>query len=258
MHEQRRIPLCLATLALLAACGLGVLAAAEVDRKSAPKPLPPEIDNAWRDAGARVGWMIDTPPQTAGGYEYWHPFREKVEIEAILAFRLLREQEDVLATLPDPGVAFGLDLHCWSGDVAECKKFARLTSLHSLNIGGSLLLTDAGMKELAALRNLRAVYLFYAHVTDAGLKDLAENRLLQVLDISNTQVTDAGLKELAPLKNLEALNLAGTRVTDAGLKDLSALFSLRWLNLNRTAVTADGAAALQRDLPRCKITFRDE
>ena len=39
-------------------------------------------------------------------------------------------------------------------------------------------------------------------MTDAGLKELAPLKNLTALDLGDTQVTDAGLKELAPLKNL--------------------------------------------------------
>ena len=57
-------------------------------------------------------------------------------------------------------------------------------------------------------------------MTDAGLKELAPLKNLTTLYLSLTQVTDAGLKELAPLKNLTTLDLTGTKVTDAGLKEL--------------------------------------
>jgi hypothetical protein len=233
----------LAILAALAGCGLGVFAGAEPDKNDAPTPLPPEVAKAWADAGAEVGWMKDVPPRQTGGYQFWEPFREKAEAGAMPAFRVSREKEAALAKLPDPGVAFGLDLHCWGGKDAELKKFARLKSLRSLNIGGALLLTDAGLKELQALKNLRGLYLFYAPVTDAGLKELAALKELQALDLSNTRVTDAGLKELARLKNLQALNLGPTKVTDAGLKALAGLKSLRWLNLHGTKVTAAGVAS---------------
>jgi hypothetical protein len=243
----------LAALAVLASSGLGVIVSADPDKTDAPKPLPQEIVKAWRDAGANVGWMKDVPPQPTGGNDYWEPFREKVEPGAMLAFRFHPEKEGVLTKLPDPGVAFGLDLHCWPGKDAEVKELAGLKSLQSLNIGGSLLLTDAGLKELAGLKNLRGLYLFYAPVTDAGLKELAGLKNLQALDLSHTQVTDAGLKELAGLKSLQALNLGWTKVTDAGLNALAGVKSLEWLNLDRTGVTARGVAALQKELPKCKI-----
>jgi internalin A len=224
----------LAVLAMLASCGLGVFADTRDDKKDAPKPVPPEIVKAWRDAGADAGWMKDLPPQPTGGYEYWEPFREKAEAGTVPAYRFHPDKEDVLLKLPDPGVAFGLDFHCSSVKGSWLKNLAGLKSLRSLNVGGSLLLTDEGLKELAELKSLQGLYLFYAPVTDAGLK------------------------ELAGLKNLQALNLGDTHVTDDGLKELAGLKSLQWLNLRGTKVTAAGVVGLQKDLPKCKIFTADD
>src|SRR5713101_4745629 len=99
----------LAVMAVLASFGPSVCAGADGD-KDQPQPLPPEIVKAWRDAGAKVGWMKDVPAER--GYGYWEPFREKVKPGAIPAFRFHPKNEEVLAKLPDPGVPFGLDLHC--------------------------------------------------------------------------------------------------------------------------------------------------
>lgn len=60
------------------------------------------------------------------------------------------------------------------------------------------------------------------------------------------------------LKNMQALNLSYTKLTDAGLKELAGLKSLRWLSLHRTRVTAAGIAALQRELPPCKIITSED
>ena len=57
-------------------------------------------------------------------------------------------------------------------------------------------------------------------MTDAGLKELAPLTQLRTLDLNETGVTDAGLKELAPLTQLRTLDLSETGVTDAGLKEL--------------------------------------
>lgn len=134
----------LTILAVLANCGVGAFARAEGDKKEAPKPLPQEIIKAWRDAGASVGWMKDVPPKPTGGYDYWEPFREKVEPGAVPAFRYHPKKEGVLAKLPDPGVPFGLDTHCCAMNDAELKELAGLKSLRSLNLGGGLLLSDTG------------------------------------------------------------------------------------------------------------------
>jgi hypothetical protein len=59
-------------------------------------------------------------------------------------------------------------------------------------------------------------------VTDAGLKELAALKNLTTLHLGNTRVTDAGMKELAALKNLTTLSLFSTEVTGTGLKELAA------------------------------------
>ncbi len=57
-------------------------------------------------------------------------------------------------------------------------------------------------------------------LTNAGLKELAGLKNLTWLDLRDTRVTDAGLKELAGLKNLTTLQLRGTGVTEAGIARL--------------------------------------
>ena len=67
----------------------------------------------------------------------------------------------------------------------------------AVDLRGSLVLTDADLKELAPLKELRTLYL------------------------GGTEVTDACLKELAALKGLQELYLFGCReVTAAGVAEL--------------------------------------
>jgi internalin A len=113
--------------------------------------------------------------------------------------------------------------------------------------------TDAGLKNLAGLK-LRSLQIPAEASTDLGLKHyLAALESPTHLFLYKWKVTDAGLKELAGLKNLQDLSLYGTQVTDAGLKELAGLKNLRGLDLRNTKVTAAGVAALQKDLPACKI-----
>jgi hypothetical protein len=90
-------------------------------------------------------------------------------------------------------------------------------------------------------------------VTDAGLKDLAGLKQLQWLNLTKTQVTDAGLKHLAGLKQLRELDLRNIKVTDAGLKHLAGLKQLRLLLLTNTKVTDKGIADLKKALPNLVI-----
>src|SRR4051812_3126463 len=86
-----------------------------------PKPLPEAVAMAWKDAGAKVGWM-----QPDGyGVGYFHPKSsgQEGELPGLLVPKL-NLKPGLLAALPDPGVPFGL----------------------RLNFSG---ITDAGLKELA-------------------------------------------------------------------------------------------------------------
>lgn len=60
-------------------------------------------------------------------------------------------------------------------------------------------------------------------ITDAGLKELAPLTQLRTLELLACRVTGAGLKELAPLEHLESLSLKRTTITDAGLKAMTRL-----------------------------------
>ncbi|MCA1964816.1 MAG: hypothetical protein LDL31_12805 [Prosthecobacter sp.] len=92
-------------------------------------------------------------------------------------------------------------------------------------------------------------------ITDAGLKTVAALPRLAALDLRQTQITDAGLAALTGLKNLRTLNLFGTSVTDAGLQHLAALKSLKTVTLFQTKVTAAGVAGLKKALPGTQIIF---
>ena len=97
------------------------------------------------------------------------------------------------------------------------------------------------------------VELASSRVTDAGLKELAGLKNLTTIELDFTLVTDAGLKELAGLKSLTTLELGYTKVTDAGLKELAGLKNLTTLKLSSTPVTGVGLKELQKALPKCKI-----
>ena len=114
--------------------------------------------------------------------------------------------------------------------------------------------TDESLKQVAVLTKMRVLKLDAASkITDAGLKELTGLKQLRDPGLGSTQVTDAGLKQLTALKDLEKLNLNFTKVTDAGLKDLATLTKLELLGLSFTQVTKDGVKKLQESLPKCKI-----
>jgi hypothetical protein len=114
-----------------------------------------------------------------------------------------------------------------------------------LQVNASLAATNFGNAELARLAplnlNLRWLDLGGTGVTDAGLEQVAQMKNLSRLHLERTGLTDAGLEHLAGLADLAYLNLYGTKVTDAGLACLKSNPKLRQVYLWQTQVTPGGA-----------------
>jgi hypothetical protein len=94
-------------------------------------------------------------------------------------------------------------------------------NLRALRQAGLLHVTSAaGRSRPRTPADVKEFSLVESPVTDAGLKELADMKNITRLDLRDTQVTDAGLKELAGLKKLTTLFLKGTQVTEAGVAEL--------------------------------------
>lgn len=113
--------------------------------------------------------------------------------------------------------------------------------------------TDDVLVYLRAVKGLRVLSLDGSRITDAGLAHVKRVSALNVLSLANTDVTDGGLAHLAGMTTLRELDLSGTLVTDAGLTHLNELVHLRTLTVAGTEVSSEGAKALRRSLPRCRI-----
>jgi hypothetical protein len=68
-------------------------------------------------------------------------------------------------------------------------------------------------------------------VTDAGLKHLAGLKELRSLHLYRTRITDAGLRILTGLDQMEFLNLYKTKITEAAAKKLEQAYP--GLDVNR-------------------------
>src|SRR5688572_25115314 len=107
--------------------------AAPAQGPAAPTPLPKEVVDAWRKAGATV-----QQPRAANDVPEF-------------SFRAWRD--GILADLPVPQQAFGLTTPS-SINVTDdgLKGLGRFTTLQALNLYGTNV-TDVGLKELAGLKN---------------------------------------------------------------------------------------------------------
>lgn len=105
----------------------------------------------------------------------------------------------------------------------------------------------------ADLENVTGLDLCRANISNAGLKEIAKLKQLIVLGLSRSNISDMGLKELAKCKKLEGLSLDSTQISDAGLKGLTTLAQLKGLRIQQTRVTNAGVAKLQKTLLNCVI-----
>jgi hypothetical protein len=128
-----------------------------------------------------------------------------------------------------------------------------LTNLDQLELCGCTNVSDAELVHLQGLPKLQILMLDATKVSGAGLEHLKGLTNFKSLHLNGTGVSDAGMVHLKGLTNLTHLELRGTGVSDAGLKHLYGLSNLWNLWLTNTKVTAEGIAALQKALPKCKI-----
>ena len=119
-------------------------------------------------------------------------------------------------------------------------------------------LTDEQLADVTQVEEVIWLNLKDTKITDAGLKHLANLKNLKKLHLERTAVTDEGLANLSELSNLNYLNLYGTKVTDAGLEKLTNLKNLKQLYLWESGVSEDGAERLKQAIPGLVVNLGAE
>jgi internalin A len=127
---------------------------------------------------------------------------------------------------------------------AQLEQIAAMTQLKYLWLRGKGI-TDAGLAHIAKFNQLVQLNIEETEVTDAGLEYLKELAKLKLLDLSKNNITAAGLKCHEGLNQLISLDLSGNNITDPGLEHLKALAKLSHLRLNNTAITDAGLKNLK-------------
>lgn len=138
---------------------------------------------------------------------------------------------------------------------AGLKHLEGLTDLRMLDLSCTRITGD-GLMYLDQMTKLNHLFLGGTGITDTGLAHLERLTGVNWLILSQTRITDAGLAHLKGMVNLEKLDLRETQVTDVGLEHLQELANLKRLNLDGTRTTDEGVKRLQQVLPRCEITNR--
>jgi len=191
------------------------------------KALPPKIVSSWEMVhGVHAGWL--GPRKGITSLQMIFAVDKRVEREnldlarSVPSFFIAEWKPGLLDGLPGPEQPFGLVLARKSSDeqikeLASLKQFKHLIAL-DLTYSG---ITDKGMKELARFERLKALKLRnVSAVTQAGITELAGLKELSVLELQYTKVNDLWLNDLGKLKQLRTLDLWQTQVTDAGAAGL--------------------------------------
>ncbi len=201
----------------------------------------------------------------AGGYIYWSISHADQQTKAVQA-ELLKDGLTVVVTPGEPREAGVSILDAFSNPVvvrieSDKKKIDDndLKKLRPIDRDLNLVLTatpvtDAGLKALEGMTNVRWLMLRKTKITDEGMRSL-KGMKLQELDLSDTPITDKGLEILGSMDfpQLKSLTLEGTDISDKGLSHLENLHSLEFIGLAKTKVTKNGARHLKSKLP--EVTF---
>jgi len=178
------------------------------EEKPEPKDaIDPQIVADYAKIGGKYGGFIDG---ATGGGRYFERGRHIAE-RGLPGFQIWNFPK---AKLPEVPIPFGLDL-------STCEN-----------------LTNADLKQIAALKNLTELDLFITPIGDAGVKELTACADLVELNLHSTEVTDAGLKHIRDIKKLHTLYIKvdGRKITDTGIKELASIDNLKTLHMTEARV----------------------
>lgn len=115
---------------------------------------------------------------------------------------------------------------------------AKLTNLKTLRFTNNGKLTDAGMEQLAGLKNLEAFSFVGTQITGKAYAKFDGFTKLIKVSHRGSSINDEGLKELCDhLPNLESISLAHAKFTDAGAVNLAKLTKLKGFEIGTPNAT---------------------
>src|SRR5579862_1429071 len=157
-------------------------------------------------------------------------------------------QEEQLPSAPPADAGAVQKINALGGGAMPLAANTNLISVNFSLAGPKI--DDAALESLKGVSE-QLVWLNLANtsVTDAGLKSLAGLKNLRRLHLERTAVGDEGLASVKNLGELTYLNLYSTKVTDKGLASIAGLKKLKNVYLWQTAVTDGGAADLAKAIP---------
>ena len=189
--------------------------------------------------------------------------------------------EDSMAAISKLTALQSLNIDFATGVSSEAFGKLNLPNLGGFSARGTQLVTDDGVKELAAhLVMVDYLSLALEPITDKSVDDLCLLRCLTTLNLNRTKITDVTLKRIVQLPRISSLLFAYDDITDAGLAQLTKISgltsldlrgykvtdrsvddcfvkmtSLRNLDLRDSAISEGDVARLKKALPKCEVLF---
>ena len=123
----------------------------------------------------------------------------------------------------------------------------KLTNLKVLRFTNNGKITDAGMVQLAGLKNLETLSIVGTHITGKAYAQFEGFTKVTRVSHRGSSIDDEGLRQLCDhLPNLESLSLAHAKFTDAGATHLAKLTKLKSLELGTTKATPQALKAIAK------------
>lgn len=124
---------------------------------------------------------------------------------------------------------------------------AKLTNLKTLRFTNNGPLTDAGMEQLAGLRNLEAFSFVGTKISGKAYAKFEGFTKLIKVSHRGSSINDEGLKELCDhLPNLESISLAHAKFTDTGAVHLAKLTKLKGFEIGTSNATPQALVHLAK------------
>ena len=124
---------------------------------------------------------------------------------------------------------------------------AKLTNLKALRFTNNGKLTDAGMAQLAGLKNLENFSFVGTQMTGKAYAQFEGFTKLTRVSHRGSSIDDEGLRQLCDhLPNLESISLAHAKFTDAGAPHLAKLTKLKGLELGTSKATPQALKAITK------------
>ncbi len=121
---------------------------------------------------------------------------------------------------------------------------ATLSHLRVLSLAGNQV-TDSCLRKLSTLPELESLVLRDAHnLTEAGIAELAKLRQLRRLEVTNAHFDDAALDRLAGMLTLEDLSVEGRNLSDETIEIAARMPNLRSLSLDLPTSQVDREAVI--------------